>query len=218
MKRIIIPLLFTIVSYSQNDVQNVRVIKDDSQVAELVNMLGKNEIKLDVIDLLFQPALSLSYERISDSYSSFGGDVFINFNNNNSSVSWSDRFTISPFYRFYFLNKQDFGGAGFFVELFSKFSFGQETVEYAYGIYDELTDPYYEFVDENYFDIGIGVGLGRKWINKKGITFEIMFGIGRYLLDEVGGVDDMPYGVDDVFRDHRPELTIKGGISIGKRF
>ncbi len=45
-----------------------------------------------------------------------------------------------------------------------------------------------------------------------------MFGIGRYLLDEVGGVDDMPYGVDDVFRDHRPELTIKGGISIGKRF
>ena len=64
MKRIIIPLLFTIVSYSQNDVQNVRVIKDDSQVTELVNSLGKNEIKLDVIDLLFQPALSLSYERI----------------------------------------------------------------------------------------------------------------------------------------------------------
>ena len=81
MKRIIIPLLFTIVSYSQNDVQNVRVIKDDSQVTQLVNTLGKNEIKLDVIDLLFQPALSLSYERISDSYSSFGGDVFINFNN-----------------------------------------------------------------------------------------------------------------------------------------
>ena len=51
MKRIIIPLLFTIVSYSQNDVQNVRVIKDDSQVTELVNILGKNEIKLDVIDL-----------------------------------------------------------------------------------------------------------------------------------------------------------------------
>jgi len=221
MKRIIIPLLFTIVSYSQNDVQNVRVIKDDSQVTELVNILGKNEIKLDVIDLLFQPALSLSYERISDSYSSFGGDIFINFNNNNSSVSWSDRFSISPFYRFYFLNKKDFGGAGFFVELFSKFSFGQETVEYAYGIYNsEPPQPYYEFVDENYFDIGLGVGIGRKWINKKGITFEIMFGIGRYLLDEVGGVDDeaIPFGVDDVFRNHRPEVTVKGGISIGKRF
>jgi hypothetical protein len=218
MKRIIIPLLFTIVSYSQNDVQNVRVIKDDSQVTELVNSLGKNEIKLDVIDLLFQPALSLSYERISDSYSSFGGDIFINFNNANSSVSWSDRFTISPFYRFYFLNKKDFGGAGFFVELFSKFSFADHTVEYVYGIYDELTEPYYEFVDESYFDIGLGVGLGRKWINKKGITFEIMFGIGRYLLEDAGRPEDMPYGADEVFYDNRPEVTFKGGISIGKRF
>ena len=44
MKRIIIPLLFTIVSYSQNDVQNVRVIKDDSQVTELVNTLGKMKL------------------------------------------------------------------------------------------------------------------------------------------------------------------------------
>lgn len=219
MKRIIIPLLFTIVSYSQTDVQNVRVIKDDSQVTELVNTLGKNEIKLDVIDLLFQPALSLSYERISDSYSSFGGDIFINFNNNNSSVSWSDRFTISPFYRFYFLNKKDFGGAGFFVELFSKFSFADHTVEYVYGLYDDsIMSPYIELVDESYFDIGLGVGLGRKWINKKGITFEIMFGIGRYLLGETGGAEDMPFGVDEVFYDNRPEVTFKGGLSIGKRF
>ena len=123
MKRIIIPLLFCITSYSQNDVQNVKVIKDDSQVKELINSLGKNEVKLDVIDILFQPALNVSYERILDSYSSFGGDIFINFNDNSSSISLSDRFSISPFYRFYFLNKQDFGGAGFFVELFSKFFF-----------------------------------------------------------------------------------------------
>ena len=70
MKRIIIPLLFCITSYSQNDVQNVKVIKDDSQVKELINSLGKNEVKLDVIDILFQPALNVSYERILDSYSS----------------------------------------------------------------------------------------------------------------------------------------------------
>ena len=70
MKKIIIPLLFCITSYSQNDVQNVKVIKDDSQVKELINSLGKNEVKLDVIDILFQPALNVSYERILDSYSS----------------------------------------------------------------------------------------------------------------------------------------------------
>ncbi len=218
MKKIIILLLFTIVSYSQDKIQKVQIINDDSQVSELFESLGKNEIKLDVIDILFQPALNVSYERISDSYSSFGGDVFINFNNNSSSVSWSDRFSISPFYRFYFLNKKDFGGAGFFVELFSKFSFGEETVEYGYGLYDESVLPYYEFVDESYFDIGLGVGLGRKWINKKGITFEIMLGIGRYLLGEVGRTEDMPFGVDEVYYNHRPEVTFKGGLSIGKRF
>jgi hypothetical protein len=75
MKKIIIPLLFTIVSYSQNDIQKVKVVKDDTQVTKLIDSLGKNEIKIDVLDILFQPALSISYERIIDSYSSFGGDV-----------------------------------------------------------------------------------------------------------------------------------------------
>ena len=217
MKKIIIPLLFCITSYSQNDVQNVKVIKDDSQVKELINSLGKNEVKLDVIDILSQPALNVSYERILDSYSSFGGDIFINFNDNSSSVSLSDRFSISPFYRFYFLNKQDFGGAGFFVELFSKFSLIEDTIEYLY--YDTNTlNPYYEFDNNNYFDIAFGVGVGRKWINKKGITFELMFGFARSL--ELHGRDDvsLPFGASEVYYSHRPRVTIKGGISIGKRF
>ena len=217
MKKIIIPLLFCITSFSQNDVQNVKVIKDDSQVKELINSLGKNEVKLDVIDILSQPALNVSYERILDSYSSFGGDIFINFNDNSSSVSLSDRFSISPFYRFYFLNKQDFGGAGFFVELFSKFSLIEDTIEYLY--YDPNTlDPYYEFDNNNYFDIAFGVGVGRKWINKKGITFELMFGVARFL--ELHGRDDesLPFGASDAYYSHRPRATIKGGISIGKRF
>ena len=71
MKKIIIPLLFTIVSYSQNDIQKVKVVKDDTQVTKLIDSLGKNEIKIDVLDILFQPSLSISYERIIDSYSSF---------------------------------------------------------------------------------------------------------------------------------------------------
>ena len=211
MKKIIIPLLFTIVSYSQNDIQKVKVVKDDTQVTKLIDSLGKNEIKIDLLDILFQPALSISYERIIDSYSSFGGDVFINFNNNALEFNWSDRFSISPFYRFYFLNKKDFGGAGFFAELFSKFSFGEHTVEYLY-------DDYIELSEESTFDIAFGIGVGKKWINKKGITFEIMLGIGRYLLGETGRSEDMPLGVDEVIYDNRPEVTFKGGLSIGKRF
>ena len=123
MRYFILPL-FTILftqAYSQ-DVQQVEVLKSDRQVTKLLDELGNHEIKLDVIDFLTQPALNVGYEKINDSYSSYGADVFVNFNNNNSSNSWSERFSLNPFYRIYFLNKTDFGGEGYFAEIFVKFS------------------------------------------------------------------------------------------------
>ncbi|GIR10616.1 MAG: hypothetical protein CM15mP22_0360 [Gammaproteobacteria bacterium] len=37
---------------------------------------------------------------------------------------------MTPYYRFYFFNKRDYGGAGFFAEIFSKFSSMRYDVEY----------------------------------------------------------------------------------------
>ena len=62
-------LLFFNQTFSQ-DVQQVEVIKNDKQVEELLDELGDSEMKLDVIDLLSQPALNIGYEKINDSYSS----------------------------------------------------------------------------------------------------------------------------------------------------
>ena len=59
--------------------------------------LGNHEIQLDVIDFLTQPALNIGYEKINDSYSSYGADLFFNFNDNNASSSWSDKFSFNPF-------------------------------------------------------------------------------------------------------------------------
>ena len=178
------------------DVQQVEVLKNDKQVTELFDEIGDSEIKLDVIDLLVQPALNIGYEIINDSYSSYGAELFLNFNNNNSSRSWSEKFSLNPFYRFYFLNKTDFGGEGYFAEAFIKFS-NIETEEM------------------KAWDIAPGVGFGRKWVNRKGWTFEYMLGFGRYLFNNsVNDNPDSDYEVDD----YRPEATFKGGISIGKRF
>ena len=113
-------LLFT-KAFSQ-DVQQVEVLKNDKQVTELFDEIGDSEIKLDVIDFLTQPALNIGYEIIYDSYSSYGAEVFLNFNDNNISRSWSEKFSFNPFYRFYFFNKTDFGGEGYFAEVFIKFS------------------------------------------------------------------------------------------------
>lgn len=196
------------------DVQQVEVLKNDKQVTELFDEIGDSEIKLDVIDFLTQPALNIGYEIINDSYSSYGAEVFLNFNDNNLSRSWSEKFSLNPFYRFYFLNKTDFGGEGYFAEVFIKFA----NIEYDRNtyFYDPMPNEPYSTTEEiKAWDIAPGVGVGRKWVNKKGWTFEYMLGFGRYLFNNSGNDNpDSDYEVDD----YRPEATFKGGISIGKRF
>ena len=205
-------LLFTI-GYSQ-DVQKVEVIKSDRQVSELLDEIGSQELKLDVIDLLTQPALNVGYEKINDAYSSFGADLFLNLNDISSSNSWSEKISVNPFYRFYFLNKTDFGGEGYFAEVFLKLSYlHYERNTYYYG--SDPSIPYNNYEEVKTFDIAPGVGVGRKWVNKKGWTFEYMVGFGRFLFaNSANDNPDSNYGVDD----YRPEGTFKGGISIGKRF
>ena len=196
------------------DVQQVEVLKNDKQVTELFDEIGDSEIKLDVIDFLTQPALNIGYEIINDSYSSYGAEVFLNFNDNNLSRSWSEKFSLNPFYRFYFLNKTDFGGEGYFAEVFIKFA----NIKYDRNtyFYDPMPNEPYSTTEEiKAWDIAPGVGVGRKWVNKKGWTFEYMLGFGRYLFASSRNDNpDSDYEVDD----YRPEATFKGGISIGKRF
>ena len=206
-------LLFFNQTFSQ-DVQQVEVIKNDKQVEELLDELGDSEMKLDVIDLLSQPALNIGYEKINDSYSSYGADIFFNFNENNASRSWSEKFSLNPFYRFYFLNKTDFGGEGYFAEVFIKFS----NIEYDKNTYfnnSSSGEPYMTSEEIKAWDIAPGVGIGRKWVNKKGWTFEYMLGLGRYVFAGSEN-DDVPNGGS--VSHYRPEASFKGGISIGKRF
>ena len=196
------------------DVQQVEVLKNDKQVTELFDEIGDSEIKLDVIDFLTQPALNIGYEIINDSYSSYGAEVFFNFNDNNASRSWSEKFSLNPFYRFYFLNKTDFGGEGYFAEVFIKFA----NIEYDRNTYfydDVPNEPYLTSEEIKAWDIAPGVGVGRKWVNKKGWTFEYMLGFGRYLF--ASSQNDNPDSNYEV-ENYRPEATFKGGISIGKRF
>ena len=162
--------------------------------------IGDQELKLDVIDLLTQPALNVGYEKINDAYSSFGADLYLNLNDISSADSWAEKISINPFYRFYFFNKTDFGGEGYFAEAFMKLSYLHYDRETWYNRSGSRShDIMYEEIKT--FDVAPGVGVGKKWVNRKGWTFEYMIGFGRYLFNNDG-----------------PEATFKGGISIGKRF
>ena len=215
MRYFLIPLftLLFIKAYSQN-VQQLEVLKNDKQVTELFDEIGDSEIKFDVIDFLTQSALNIGYEIINDSYSSYGTEIFLNFNDNNISRSWSEKFSLNPFYRIYFFNKTDFGGEGDFAEVFMKFS-NIEFERDSYFYNPMPNEPNSTTEEIKAWDIAPGVGVGRKWVNKKGWTFEYMIGLGRYLFANSGN-DDVPEGGS--VSDYRPEASFKGGISIGKRF
>ena len=88
-----------------------------------------------------------------------------------------------------FSKSEDFGSKGFFAEVFSKFAFGESSTE-------------------DYFDIAPGIAVGNKWINRKGFTFEVLFGLGRNLL----------YEPEKYNNDGRSIGIARGGVAIGKRF
>ena len=205
------------ISLNSQEVQKVEVLKNDNQINELFDELGTNELKLDLLDILSVPAFDITYERIKDPYSSFGASLYLNAGDSDSATrNWNDKVSITPFYRFYFFNKKDYGGAGFFAEIFTKFSFGKHDVEY-YNFNPDPNNPgidYWETIEENFFDIAPGAAIGQKWVNKKGWTFEVSGGVGRFLLNK----DENNSSIGQEVTSNRPEAIFRGGFSIGKRF
>ena len=192
MKKILLILFFLFPLYIiSQEVQKVEVVKSDTQIENLNKLLGQNEIKIDFLDFIIFPALTLGYEKNRNSSTAYGATMFINFDTDLGS-EWNDKFAITPYYRFYFLESQDYGGYGVFAEIFTKFSSAK-------------IENYSDAKSESYTDISPGLAVGRKWINRKGFTFELMFGVGRNLLydEDVNGMNT---------------ATIRSGVSIGKRF
>jgi len=188
--------IITLTSYSQEKIQQVEVVKTDTQIEEFSKQIGTKEFKLDFLDLLVFPALSVGYEKINDSSTAFGATLFINLGGEDS--DWNDNLAITPYYRFYFLQSEDYGGYGVFAEVFTKFAFGDAE------IYNLTSSTYNK---ENYFDMALGLAVGRKWINRKGFTVETLFGVGRNLFfDEESDSGD------------RSAASARLNISIGKRF
>ena len=198
MKNILLLLfVFSLTSYSQDTVQQVEVIKTNTQIEKFSKQIGTKEFKVDFFDLLVFPALSVGYEKVNDSSSAFGTTLFLNLGGEDS--DWNDNLAITPYYRFYFLQSEDYGGYGIFAEVFTKFKFGAAEVG--------TSSPSGDLVEENYFDIALGLAVGKKWINRKGFTLETLFGVGRNLFYD-----------EDSDSSQRSPASVRFNISLGKRF
>ena len=185
--------IISLTSYSQDKIQQVEVVETDTQIQNFSTEIGQNELRFDFLSLLAYESFSATYERMNDTSTAYGVSMLINFGEDNE---LNDNFAVTPYFRIYFLESEDYGGYGFFAEVFSKFAFGESE------FYLDNTNNYRE---ENYFDVALGVAVGRKWINRKGYSFEILVGLGKNLLYDNDQLD-------------RTETMGRFSASIGKRF
>lgn len=149
--------------------------------------LKQNEIKLNGLYLVLG-AFEGTYERILNDESAVGVSLFLPFD---ADINDDINYYISPYYRFYFGNEY---AKGFFLEGFGMLNSTNEYLDY----FDS------ENSDKNSVtDFALGIGLGGKWLTKRGLLGEINFGIGRNLFN--GDNSDT-------------EFIGKLGITVGYRF
>ncbi len=160
----------------------------------------KHEVRLDAFEALAFTTIELNYEYVISKYSGAGAAISLNLNDE-SIESYGQNFAFTPYYRQYFLNKKEFGARGLFVEGSLQLSAGEHEVYY--NSYNPVTDSYIEGTNkENWFETGLGLAIGQKWVSNNGFTFEISAGGGR----------------NNLGADSAPEGYFRGGILVGYRF
>ena len=182
MKRIILSVTFCFVAFFLS-------------AQEESDRIRSNEVSIDVFDLAFLRTIDISYEYIKIPDLGFGLTTRYCFDNED--LSYDERYSITPFLRYYFFSKKDYGSKGFYVESFMKF-YGGEFSEYYY----DYNFNYSHTDKKQFFDAAFGVGLGFKYVSKNGYTLDLNIGGGR------------PLGLSD----HSNELVGRGCISFGYRF
>ena len=105
-------------------------------------------------------------------------------------------------------------GVDFLLKYFQSLVLVKVRFSITMGLNNPNIEPYIEVEEEDFFDLALGAAIGQKWVNKKGWTFELSLGFGRYLF--VKDPEQLLGGPQiDSFR---PTGTGRGGFSIGKRF
>ena len=142
----------------------------------------KNDILADPILLISVPMINVSYERLISQNMGIGVNAMITLNDD-----VDDFRQVSPYFRYYLGRKY---ASGFFFEGFVP-------------ITNSLTEVYTEINENNYYSynyagdqnittVGVGFGVGGKWVIKDKLVIEASGGIARRFGDfnkyNTGGV------------------------------
>lgn len=185
MKRILV-ILVLLITFSTNAQEEI------PQVSE-----KKNEVYLNAFNLIAFKWLDVSYERLINEEVSIGVSLLASLDGESYGYDSRRQFSVTPYYRFYFTNKY---AEGFFLEAFTMINGGIHEDYWYY--YDENTgEDNWGYEEEEYTDVAFGVGVGGKFLSRRGFIGEVHMGIGRNLFDE-----------------HAPDVVGRGSLSFGYRF
>ncbi|SFS60455.1 hypothetical protein [Sphingobacterium wenxiniae] len=130
----------------------------------------KNHLMIDPIVLIAGPILNVSYER------ALNEDLGVGLHSLLGLGAMDEMVQFSPFARFYLGGSH---GAGFFMEGFVPVT----NMEDDYQTYNPEGD-YYTIVRDKKTSVGLGIGLGGKWLLKRNLMLEVSGGIGRKLINK----------------------------------
>lgn len=153
----------------------------------------KHELKLDAFSLIVFSSIDITYEKLLNKDSSYGIAIFYNFNDVDSDIYFPKKFSLTPYYRWFFTENRN--ARGFFVEGFGMLNTYEEEYEFFYE------SP----VIEQETNFALGISVGGKFVTKAGFTAEVFAGVGRNLINSSDNLIDN-------------EFVTRGGISLGYRF
>lgn len=170
----------------------------------------RNEIRLNMLEMLARTTINVSYERFLSPQTSIGATTMIALND-----EYYEHFEFAPSFRLYFSDDILELRKSIFVEVFLAFVAAEDTHYYDYycdypaQAISASTDTqglsiapcgYPNYSREPEAEFALGMMLGKKWVNQSNFTFELGVGFGRYLTQN----DNEAY----------PRLN----LSVGKRF
>lgn len=164
----------------------------------------RNEVSWNIMNTLVFGALDISYERILTDHSSISAEVFSKVFNKNKgeegdlSKTYAKDFSMTTKFK-YFLDEKNMAW-GYYAEAFAMISNGVN--EKTVTLTDRETGEPKEIEAElDYIDVALGIGVGRKFISKKGFFLDVSVGIGRNL-----------------FQKDSPVIVVLPGFHIGYRY
>jgi hypothetical protein len=192
MKRKLLLFIFLSVHLLQAQEQE-QTVKNDNSILN-----KKNEVRLDIGQLIFHSRLQLAYERFLNKDFSTGISVIYFGDNSGNTVFYDSDFDrkikIEPFVRYSISKSTD---RFFYVESYFSLQNGNfsDIRRFSDGEY-----AFYEKTKSEFTNVAAGVAIGYKFYVKKHFCMDFNFGVSSFVYDKTNTEPIPKFGINAGYR------------------